>query len=96
MQQAIVTKRAARLAASPAHPQVAPFTVEQTEERNPGLKGKMRKWIHLADKGHADYVGLRRAIIRVGRTMLLDEHALHLFLHQRSAMAPAPSRRGAA
>jgi hypothetical protein len=68
-------------------------TVEQAEATNPALKGRTRAWIHKADTGHPEYIGLRRAIVRVGRSLFINEHALHEWLAQRAAMPPAPSRR---
>jgi len=68
------------------------LTIQQTEARHPALSGRLRSWIHKADAGHPDYLGLRRAIVRVGRSLFLNEIALDEWLAQCSAMPPAPSR----
>ena len=85
-------RRVGKVAMPPRSP-MRLLTVEQSEERHPALKGRARTWIHRADQGDPDYVGLRRAIVRVGRNVFLDDFALTEFFYQRSAMPPAPSRR---
>jgi hypothetical protein len=74
-------------------PEIRLLTVEQSEDKHQALKGKLRTWIHRADAGDADYVALRRAIVRVGRSVFLNDVALTEFFYQRSSMPPAPSRR---
>jgi hypothetical protein len=89
----IATKRQTRPRATVATaPQVRALTIEQAEAAQPALAGRLRKWITRADAGDVDYIGLRRAIIRVGRSVFIDEHRLIDFLYQRSAMPPAPAR----
>jgi hypothetical protein len=73
--------------------QVVALTVRQVEERHPGLQGRVRAWIHRADAGDPNFAGLQTAIIRVGRSVLVDELRLVEFLRQRSQIPPAPSRR---
>jgi hypothetical protein len=68
-------------------------TVKQIEERNPGVQGRLRAWIHRADRGDPEFAGLRVAIIRVGRSVLVDELRFVEFLRQRSLIPPAPDRR---
>jgi hypothetical protein len=67
-------------------------TVQQTEERHPALRGRLRSWIHKGDAGIPEYIGLRRAIVRVGRSLFINEIALDEWLAQRSAMPPARPR----
>jgi hypothetical protein len=69
------------------------LTVEQIEQTHPALKGRIRAWIHRADASDPDFAGLRLAVVRVGRSIFVDEVRLREFLYQRSAMPPAPSRR---
>lgn len=70
-------------------------TVKQIEERNPGVAGRLRGWIHRADSGDAEFAWLRLAVIRVGRSVLIDELRFIDGLRQRSAIPPAPDRRAA-
>jgi hypothetical protein len=67
-------------------------SVLQIEQRHPGLQGRMRGWIHRADSGDPEFAGLRRAVIRVGRSVLIDELRFVEFLRQRSLIPPAPPR----
>ena len=69
------------------------LTVSQAEDKHPAMQGKARDWIRRADAGNPDYVSLRRAIVRVGRSVFLNDYALTEFFYQRSAMPPASSRR---
>jgi hypothetical protein len=64
--------------------QLCACTINQIEERNPGVKGRMRSWIHRADRGDPEFAGLRHAIIRVGRSVLVDELRFIEFLRQRA------------
>jgi hypothetical protein len=48
-------------------------TVAQLEERHPALKGRVRSFILRADLGSPDYAPLRDAIIRLGRSVYIDE-----------------------
>ena len=83
-------ERANRL---PEPPPMRLLTVEQTEEAHPALKGRLRQMIHRADADDPDFRGLRRAIVRIGRSVFVDEVKFRLFLYERSALPPAPSRR---
>ena len=67
-------------------------TVHQTEAQHPALRGRLRAWIHKGDAGHPDYVGLRRATVRVGRSLFINQVTFDEWLTQRSAMPPAPPR----
>ena len=89
-----------KVAASSLHrrpyPEQAPairiLTVYQTEAKHPALVGRTRTWIHKADAGDPEYIGLRRAIVRIGRSLFINEFALNEWLSQRAAMPPASSR----
>src|SRR5688572_29911012 len=59
------------------------LTVPQIEERHPALKGRMRGYILRADLGLSQYVGLADAVIRVGRSVMLDEVAVLKWLEGR-------------
>ena len=67
-------------------------TVHQTEAQHPALTGRLRGWIHKGDAGHPEYIGLRRATVRVGRSLFINQVAFDEWLAQRSAMPPASSR----
>jgi hypothetical protein len=69
------------------------LTVKQTEAAHPGVQGRLRSWIHRADSGDPEFAGLRQAVIRVGRSVLVDELRFVEFLRQRSLIPPAPDRR---
>ncbi len=73
-------------------PPVRLLTCDQTEAGHPALKGRLHQWVHRADAGHPDFIGMRRAIVRVGRSLFINEFALAEWLAQRAAMPPAPSR----
>jgi hypothetical protein len=92
------TKRQTTAPAAASRPalgetQIVACTVRQIEERHPGVSGRLRAWIHRADAGDPELAGLRRAVIRVGRSVLIDELRFVEFLRQRSVIPPAPSRR---
>jgi hypothetical protein len=67
-------------------------TVEQEEAEHPGLKGKLRDWNKQAYAGNPDYAWFTLCIIRVGRTVLIDDVRLRDMLYQRTALPPAPPR----
>jgi hypothetical protein len=73
--------------------QLRALTVKQTEAAHPGVQGRLRSWIHRADSGDPEFTGLRQAVIRVGRSVLVDELRFVEFLRQRSLIPPAPDRR---
>lgn len=79
---------------APADRSTRAFTVLQTEARHPGVAGRLRTWIHRADAGDASFAGLKPAILRIGRSVLIDEVTFTDFLQQRSGLPPAPDRRG--
>lgn len=68
-------------------------SVEQIEARQPALAGRMRMWIHRADNGDPNFAWLRVCIIRVGRSVLIDEAKLLESLSRLAGAAPAPARR---
>jgi hypothetical protein len=74
----------------PAAPRVR--TVGQIEQSHSGLSGRMRAWIYRADHGDPEFATLRPAIIRIGRSVLIDEGLFLAFLREKSLQAPAPAR----
>src|SRR5262245_42631593 len=85
---------------TPGPPLRGPFlTIQQAEERNPGARSRLRRWIFLADNGEPGFEGLRAAIARVGRSVLIDEAALVAWLgtligHPKSAARNPHGRAG--
>ena len=77
----------------PAEKPLCAVTVKQLEERQPGTAGRVRGWIHRADAGDAAFAWLRPAVIRIGRSVLIDELRFVEGLRQRSEILPAPDRR---
>lgn len=69
-------------------------TVKQIEQRHPGVQGRMRSWIHRADSGDVELAWLKAAIIRVGRSVLIDQARFDEGLRQRLMISAAPSRNG--
>jgi hypothetical protein len=60
------------------------LTVSQIEDKHPALQGRMRGYIMRADLGLSNYEGLSVAVIRVGRTVMLDESAVLHWLESRT------------
>ena len=75
-------------------PPIRVFTIDQIEAEHPGLKGRIRQWIARADASDPDFRWLKLAVIRVGRSVFVDDVKFRDGLHQRAAMPPAPSRLG--
>lgn len=70
-----------------------PFvTVSQFEEANPGVRNRVRGFIMRADLGLAEYAGLAEAIIRVGRSVLIDEAAAVRWLQSRARQPKSAPR----
>ena len=69
------------------------YSVDQIEADHPGLKGRVRTWIKRADAGDPGFAWLKFCIIRVERSMFIDEVRFRDSLHQRTAIPAAPSRR---
>jgi hypothetical protein len=81
-------EKARELTSDPAGPYL---TVAQFEALHPGLKNRMRGYIMRADIGLGDYAGLAEAIIRVGRSVVIDESAAIRWLRSRAGQ---PKSRG--
>jgi hypothetical protein len=61
-----------------------PFlTVSQFESKHPATRHRMRGWIMRADLNLPDFAGLSDAVVRVGRSVLLDESAVFRWLASR-------------
>jgi len=63
------------------------------EAEHPGVKGRLRGWIHRADADDPNFHWLRLCVLRIGRSTLIDEVRFRDELYQRTARPPAPSRR---
>jgi hypothetical protein len=85
-------RRRHRLEESPPPPLRA-YSVDQIEAEHPGVKGRMRTWIKRADAGDPDFAWLKFCVIRVARSVLIDEIRFRDSLYQRTAIPAAPSRR---
>ena len=81
-----------RLEENPPPPMRA-YSVDQIEAEHPGTKGRMRTWIKRADAGDPEFAWLKFCIIRLGRSVLIDEVRFRDSLYQRTAIPAAPSRR---
>lgn len=81
-----------RLEESPPPP-MRVYTIEQIEAEHPGVKGRLPKWIHRADAGDPEFAWLKLCVIRISRSVFIDDVRFRDGLHQRSAIPPAPSRR---
>lgn len=68
------------------------LTVRQFEDKHTGTKGRMRGYIFRADLGVPDFEGLRGAVIRVGRTVLLDEGAVLAWMGTRTQQPKGAAR----
>jgi hypothetical protein len=67
-------------------------TVSQYETKNPGLKNRMRGYILRADLNSPDFAGLREAIVRIGRSVYLDEPRADSWLNTRRSCSPTRPR----
>lgn len=67
-------------------------TIQQFEERHPGTKNRMRNYILHADAGCSGFDGLRACVIRVGRSVMLDEAGVLDWLLANSGRPPSPAR----
>jgi hypothetical protein len=86
------TPRRHRLEENPPPP-IRALTIDQIESNNPGLKGRVRTWIKRADAGDPGFAWLKFCVIRVERSIFIDEIRFRDSLHQRTALPAAPSRR---
>jgi hypothetical protein len=68
------------------------YTVEQMEEGHPGIRGKLRGWITKADAGDPTFGWLRMCIIRIGRSVLINDVEFRLHLYAHTGTPPAPAR----
>lgn len=84
-----------RLEESPPPP-IRAYSVEQIEAEHPGIKGRLRGWIKRADAGDAAFAWLKFCVIRIERSVFIDEVRFRDSLYQRTAIPAAPSRRGSA
>ena len=75
-------------------PPIRAFSVDQIEAEHPGIKGRLRTWIKRADAGDPAFAWLKFCVIRVERSVFIDEVRFRDSLYQRTAMPAAPSRRG--
>lgn len=65
-------------------PARGPFlTVNQFEQRHPATRHRVRGWIMRADLNLPDFTGLSDAVIRIGRSVMLDEAAVLNWLESR-------------
>lgn len=67
-------------------------TVNQLEEKHTALKGRVRQFILRADLAAPDYVGLRDAVIRLGRSVYIDEVRFLDWFRGHSGNPPAQAR----
>lgn len=68
------------------------LTVAQLETAHPALKGRVRGFILRADLASPDYVGLRDAVVRLGRSVYIDERPFLAWLHTRRGAPPERAR----
>jgi hypothetical protein len=68
------------------------FTVAQFEDRHPATKGRLRRWILHADAGCAGFDGLRGGVIRIGRSVMLDEASVLQWLNSHAGQPPSSAR----
>lgn len=67
-------------------------TVAQIEDRHPGVKGRIRGFILRADLRDPDYDGLRDAVIRLGRSVYIDESRFLAWMRTHTGTPPARPR----
>lgn len=97
---AVVVEKARRAPAARRHrlddnppPPLRAYSVHQIEAEHPGVRGRLRTWIARADAGDPDFAWLKFCVIRVARSVFIDETRFRDSLHQRTAIPAAPSRR---
>ncbi len=74
-------------------PRVGPIlTVDQFEEKHPATKHRVRGWIMRADLNLPDFAGLSDAVIRVGRSVMVDEAAALQWLSTRKHQPKSRAR----
>jgi hypothetical protein len=67
-------------------------TIAQFEDRHPATRNRMRGWLLRADLGLPEFDLLRAAVFRVGRSVLLDENGVLIWLKSRSNQPPDKPR----
>lgn len=67
-------------------------TIKQFEERHPATANRMRGWILHADAGFHGFCGLKACVIRVGRSVMLDEGGVLEWLASHSGRPPSAAR----
>jgi hypothetical protein len=99
----VVVEKARRAPAPRRHrleenppPPIRAFSVDQIETEHPGIKGRLRTWIKRADAGDPAFAWLKFCVIRVERSVFIDEIRFRDSLYQRTAIPAAPARRGGA
>ena len=85
------TPRRHRLEEHPPPPLRA-YSIDQIETEHPGVKGRLRQWIARSDADDPAFAWLKFCVIRVGRSVLIDEVRFRDSLYQRTAIPAAPSR----
>jgi hypothetical protein len=71
------------------------LTCDQVEEAHPAFnKQKLRTLISKADNGDPNFADFKAAIVRVGRSVFIDDVRFRAILSARRNLPPAPSRRG--
>ncbi len=68
------------------------LTVAQLEAAHPAINGRLRSWILRSDLNDPDYAGLQGAIIRLGRSVYVDEVLFLAWLRSRSGLPAARPR----
>ena len=67
-------------------------TVSQLEAAHPALKGRVRGFLVRADWSQPDYQGLREAVVRIGRSVYIDEPRFLGWVTSHRAAGPATPR----
>ena len=73
-------------------PPMRAFSIDQIEDEHPGVKGRLRQWIKRADAGDPEFAWLKFCVIRVARSVLIDDVRFRDSLHQRTAIPAAVPR----
>lgn len=68
------------------------LTVAQLEEAHPALKGRVRGYIVRADYNSGGFDGLRDAVVRIGRSVYIDEPRFLGWVQSHRGAAPALPR----
>lgn len=68
------------------------MTVAQIEQAHPGFKGRIRGLVLRADAGLPGFAGLRDAVIRVGRSLYVDEPRFLAWVDSHRSAPPSPPR----